>query len=57
MIQMIAKLDEIISYILNELIVPFQLQLKFFIHSISQKTSRQVFLSDNTQMCSKINFI
>jgi hypothetical protein len=47
MIQIIAKLDEIIShiYIEYELIIPFQLQLKSLTHVISQKTSIQVFYS------------
>jgi hypothetical protein len=39
MIQIIAKLDEVIShiYIEYELIIPFQLQLKSLTHVISQK--------------------
>jgi len=48
MIQIITKLDETLSYILNMnwLYVPFQLQLKNLTHMISQKISKQVFHSN-----------
>jgi hypothetical protein len=44
------------SYIEYELIVPFQLQLKKFTHVISQKTSRQVFHSNEYKCVEKKTF-
>jgi hypothetical protein len=43
-------------YIEYELIVPFQLQLKYLTHVISQKTSRQVFHS-NEHKCLEKNIL
>ncbi len=49
MIQIIAKLDE--------LIISFQLQLKSLTHMISQKTSRQVFHSNEHKCVRKNHFV
>jgi hypothetical protein len=59
MIQIIAKLDEIFRhiYIEYELIIPFQLKLKSLTHMISQKTSRQVFRSNEHKCVEKNHFV
>jgi hypothetical protein len=50
-------MKHLIIYIEYELIIPFQLQLKSLTHVISQKTSRQVFHSNEHKCVEKKHFV